>query len=235
MERKALTVHQPVKSPERMEARTGRSNRERRQATEQAIMAGFERVLVDSGVAGLTLNAVVKAAGVGKKQVYDYFGGLTGLATAWVERNGIWPPLEDIIGEPMEAFALRAPAEKLRIVNRQCAVMLRGNAPLCELLCGEFIRSPEVKAAVEHVRQQVRRDFERVLMSDPALARDDYLALNTVAYSAATYLALRAHSQPRFFGFDLSTESAWEAVLTMFDRVMDKAARGIAAEEAKDD
>jgi AcrR family transcriptional regulator len=226
-----LTVHQPVKSDQR----ANRSNRERRHETEEAIIAAFEHVLVESGVAGLTLNAIVKQAKVGKKQIYDYFGGVTGLATAWVERKGIWPPLEEIIGESMDAFALRAPADKLRIVNRQCAVMLRNNAPLCELLTGEFIRSPEVKAAVEHVRQLVRRDFERVLMSDPALAHDDYLALNTIAYSAATYLALRAHSQPRFFGFDLSSETSWQVVLNMFDRVMDKAARGIEEERAKGD
>lgn len=226
-----MTVHQPVKS----ESRVSRTNRVRRQETEDSIIAAFEHVLVQSGVAGLTLNAVVKQAKVGKKQIYDYFGGLTGLATAWVERKGIWPPLEDIIGETMAAFAQRGPADKLRIVNRQCAVMLRGNAPLCELLTGEFIRSPEVKAAVEHVRQLVRRDFERVLLSDPELASEDYLALNTIAYSAATYLALRAHSQPRFFGFDLSSEASWEVVLGMFDRVMDKAAQGIAADQAKGD
>lgn len=207
----------------------------RRKETEDAIIAAFEQVLVHSGVAGLTLNAIVKQAKVGKKQVYDYFGGVTGLATAWVERKGIWPPLEEIIGESMEEFAHRAPADKLRIVNRQCAVMLRRNAPLCELLTGEFIRSPEVKAAVEHIRQLVRRDFERVLNSDPELAKEDYLALNIVAYAAATYLALRAHSQPRFFGFDLSTEESWEVVLAMFDRVMDKAARGIADSATKGD
>jgi AcrR family transcriptional regulator len=226
-----VTVHQPVKS----EARTGRSNRERRQETEDGIIAAFEHVLVHMGVAGLTLNAIVKQAGVGKKQVYDYFGGVTGLATAWVERKGIWPPLEEIIGETMDDFARRSPSDKLRIVNRQCAVMLRGNAPLCELLTGEFIRSPEVKAAVEHVRQLVRRDFERVLASDPALAREDYLALNSIAYAATTYLALRAHSQPRFFGFDLSDEASWALVMGMFDRVMDKAARGIEDGPAKVD
>lgn len=226
-----MIVHQPVKS----EVRTVRSNRERRQETEASIIAAFEHVLVNMGVAGLTLNAIVKQAGVGKKQIYDYFGGVTGLATAWVERKGIWPPLEDIIGETMDDFGRRSPADKLRIVNRQCAVMLRRNAPLCELLTGEFIRSADVKAAVEHVRQLVRRDFERVLASDPALAHEDYLALNSIAYAATTYLALRAHSQPRFFGFDLSDEASWALVMGMFDRVMDKAARGIAEGAAKVD
>ncbi len=208
-----------------------RTNRDRREETENAIIDGFERLLEREGIAGVGVNALVKEASVGKKQLYDYFGGITGVAVAWVERRGIWPPLEEIVGESMEAFGKRAPIDKLRLVNRQCASMLRRNGPLCELLTGEFFRSTEVKSAVEHIRQLVRRDFERVLASDPVLGSEDYLALNTVAYAATTYLALRARSQPRFFGFDLSTETSWGVVMNMFDRVMETAALGIAARE----
>jgi AcrR family transcriptional regulator len=208
--------------------RPSRSNSDRRRETEDAILDAFERLLVRDGVAGLGVNALVKEAGIGKKQLYDYFGSISGVAEAWVKERGIWPPLEEIVGEPMEAFDQRRPVEKLRIINRQCAIMLRGNAPLCELLTGEFMRSVEVKEAVEHIRQLVRLDFERVLKSDPVLSGEDYLALNTVAYAATTYLALRAHSQPRFFGFDLSAEASWQMVMNMFDRVMDNAEQGIA-------
>jgi AcrR family transcriptional regulator len=225
-----LNIHQSDKI-----LRPARSNPQRRRDTEENIIEAFERVLVRDGVSGLGVNALIKEARVGKKQLYDYFGGITGLATAWVERRGIWPPLEDIIDETMDEFAKRRPAEKLRIVNRNCATMLRRNAPLCELLTGEFVRSNDVKDAVEHIRQLVRRDFERVLNSDPELSRDDFLALNTIAYAATTYLALRAHSQPRFFGFDLSTEASWQIVLGMFDRVMDNAERGMEAADGKID
>ena len=120
----------------------------------------------------------------------------------------------------MEAFTARPPHERLLRANRNYADMLRKNEPLCELLTGEFTRSPEVKDAVEHVRQLIRRDFERVMMIDDAMAHPDLLALNAVAYSAATYLALRAHSQPTFFGFDLSVETSWQTVASMFERVV---------------
>lgn len=207
--------------------RPTRSNAVRRQNTEEAIVDAFGRLLEREGVAGIGVNALIKEASVGKKPLYDYFGGLEGVAVEWVRRRGIWPPLEEIVGEPLEQFLEREPGEKLRLINRHCAEMLRANAPLCELLSGEFVRSPEMKQAVEHVRQLVRLDFERVLKSDPVLSSEDYLALNTVAYAATTYLALRAHCQPRFFGFDLSTETNWQVVMNMFDRVMDNAERGI--------
>jgi AcrR family transcriptional regulator len=207
----------------------------RRKDTETEILDAFERLLVRDGVAKLGVNALIKEAGVGKKQLYDYFGGLAGVATAWVETRGIWPPLEEIVKEPMGQFLARKPTEKLRIINRNCATMLRENAPLCELLTGEFMRSEDLKSAVEHVRQLVRLDFERVLKSDPVLGSEDFLALNTIAYAATTYLALRAHCQPRFFGFDLSVETSWQTMLNMFDRVMDIAERGMEASKSQVD
>jgi AcrR family transcriptional regulator len=222
----AVNIHLSDKLPER---RPARRNSDRRRETEEGIIDAFARLLVRDGVAGIGVNALVKEAGVGKKPLYDYFGGLEGVAVEWVQRRGIWPPLEEIVGEPLSTFDKRRPAEKLRLINRKCAEMLRKNAPLCELLSGEFIRSTEMKRAVEHVRQLVRLDFERVLKSDPELSGEDYLALNTIAYAATTYLALRAHCQPRFFGFDLSTETSWQIVMNMFDRVLDNAELGIAS------
>ncbi len=209
-----------------------RRQADRRAATETAILDAFDRLLTRSGVGGLGVNALIKEAGVGKKQLYDYFGGLAGVAAAWVRQRTVWHSLEDIIGEPWEVFAARAPIDKLRRVNACYAASLRRNPRLAELLAGEFLRSAEVKEAVEHVRNLVRGDFERVLASDPRLQTSDMLAINLMAYAAATYLGLRAHHQPTFFGFDLSSETAWSAVLTMFERAMalaDPARTGLGA------
>lgn len=201
--------------------------RAKREATEASIIDAFGRLLESEGVAGLGVNALIKEASVGKKQVYEYFGGISGVAEAWVKERGIWPPLEEILGESMDSFNRRSPVEKLRIVNRQCAIMLRGNAPLCELMAGEFVQSQEIKEAVLHIRQLVREDFDLILRSDPELSRPEYLALSTIAYAATTYLALRAHCQPNFFGFDLSSEASWQTVLNMYDSVVTNAGAGI--------
>lgn len=200
--------------------RVPRRQADRRAATEAAILDAFDRLLTRAGVAGLGVNALVKEAGVGKKQLYDYFGGLAGVAVAWVRQRTVWHSLEDIIGEPWDAFQARTPIDKLRRVNGAYAASLRRNPRLAELLAGEFLRSAEVKEAVEHVRNLVRGDFERVLNSDERLRHPDMLAINLLAYASATYLGLRAHHQPVFFGFDLSSETAWSAVMTMFDRTL---------------
>ncbi len=197
-----------------------RPQQERRASTESAIIDAFDRLLAAGGIQALGINALVKEAAVGKKQIYDYFGGLNGVAGAWVQRAHVWPPLDEIIGQSWEDFLARKPADKLAHVNLRYAESLRGNPRLCELLSGEFVPSDEVKSAVEHVRQLIRQDFERILQSDPDLRHPDMLAYNLVAYACATYLGLRAHHQPIFFGFDLSAETSWLAVMGMFQRVL---------------
>ncbi|MFN7176456.1 MAG: TetR/AcrR family transcriptional regulator [Thermaurantiacus sp.] len=216
----------------RREAKRAGRQRARRRATEDSILDAFDRLLERGGVSALGVNALVKEAGVGKKQLYDYFGGLAGVAGCWVRQRTVWHSLEDIIGEPWERFAARPPGEKLRHVNACYAESLRRNPRLCELLAGEFLRSEEVKAAVDHVRQLVREDFERVIASDPALRHPDMAALNLVAYTCATYLGLRAHHQPVFFGFDLSSETAWVTVMHMVDRTLARAASDLAGAES---
>lgn len=194
------------------------SQKDRRAATEQAIIEAFERLLARGGIGALGINALVKEAGVGKKQVYDYFGGLNGVAGAWVTSSEVWRPIEEIIDEPWDEFLKRSPAEKQILVCGRYAASLRKNPLLCELLSGEFIKSDEVKSAVEHVRQLIRLDFEKVLKSDERLETPDMLAFSVMAYSCATYLGLRAYHQPIFFGFDLSAETSWLTIMSMFER-----------------
>jgi AcrR family transcriptional regulator len=195
--------------------------RAKRAATEAGIIDAFERLLLRDGVAGIGVNALVKEAGIGKRQLYSYFGGLSGVATQWIIRRNIWPSLGQLRGQDPMSFAQKSAAEKIRIVNFNYADALRRNPPLCELLTGEFTRSAELKEAIEHVRQLVRRDFEQLFAEDPDLARPEVMELNAMAYAASTYLAMRSNAQPVFFGLDLSTERGWQAAMGMFERVIE--------------
>ncbi len=217
-----MLVEQVMVRPEGAIQATPSRQQARRVMTEEGIIDAFERLLIREGVGGLGVNSLIKEAGVGKKQVYEYFGGLPGVATEWVKRRGVWPPIETTIGEPLADFLRRPPAERILIVNRNYAVMMRANPPLCELLMGEFTKTPEVKDAVDHVRQLIREDFEKIMFADGVdpINNFDLMALSTIAYSAASYLAMRAHSKAKFFGFDLNDDAAWGNVMAMFERVI---------------
>ncbi len=211
-----------VKTDQQADKAPSRSvQRAKRDATENGIIDAFERLLIRDGASGIGVNGLVKEARIGKRQLYAYFGGLAGVASEWVKRRNAWPTLDQLRGESPTLFARRPSVQKIRIINRNYAEALRRSPPLCELLTGEFTRSVELKAAVDHIRQCVRRDFERLFAEDPDLARPEVMELNAMAYAAATYLAMRANSQPVFFGLELSTDQAWGTAMGMFERVVD--------------
>ena len=59
----------------------------RRQTSERALLDAFEALLERHGPAGLGVNAVLDSARVGKRLLYEYFGDLEGLATAWARER----------------------------------------------------------------------------------------------------------------------------------------------------
>ena len=97
----------------------------KRQATEQRIIKAFEKVLRRDGAEKLGVNAIIKEAGVGKGLLYDYFGGLEGLAEAWVKNTDFVPSMEDIVGEPLETFREKSTAECIGQIHVNYATMLK--------------------------------------------------------------------------------------------------------------
>jgi AcrR family transcriptional regulator len=209
--------------------RKPRAPQKRRLATELQILAAFGRLMERDGLHAAGVNALVKEASVGKKQIYEYFGGLEGVAQAWVQRTAFWPRGEDLIAEPLDSFLARPPLERLRILVRVYAQALRDNPAVATLMAGEFAGPPELRAAVEATRVRIWQEYERLFFAEARSLDQDILALNVVLLPAVTYIGLRARFDPRFFGFDLQSEASWAAVLGMIDRVIALAAEGRAA------
>ena len=66
------------------------------------------------GIQGVGINQVVKEAGVGKWLLYEYFGGLQGLATAWAKNTDFLPTDSEIAGtDDADSYARRSTAEQL--------------------------------------------------------------------------------------------------------------------------
>ena len=85
-----------------------------RKATEEAIVAAFEAVLLRDGVPGLGVNAVAQEAGVNKVLIYRYFKDLPGLARHWANASSFWPSALELIGNDPDAFASLPVRERVK-------------------------------------------------------------------------------------------------------------------------
>ncbi|MBI1686628.1 TetR/AcrR family transcriptional regulator [Caulobacter hibisci] len=198
----------------------------RRIATEAAIVEAFGRLMERGSVHDAGVNALIKEAGVGKKQIYDYFGGLGGVADAWVRRTGIWPRLTDMLDESLDAFHQRPAMERLRMLVRAYASTLRAHPAVATIMAGEFAGPPELRDAVTAVRIRIWEEYERLFIGQRSEDKE-LLAVAMTMLSAVSYIGMRAKFEPNFFGFDLQDDAAWDQVSGMLDHVMGRYQTGV--------
>ena len=191
----------------------------KRRATQQRIIDAFERILVRDGVGGIGINAIMAEAGIQKTLIYRYFGGLEGLAEAWMEQADLAPSVEDIAGMPLEDFrGLDAPT-RLATIHINYARLLRDRPAACRILAEDLRHGSDLPKVLEKARLLLGKSHEELLMSDPELMQPKYLSAIFVLQAAANYLALRAQASPVYNGIPLDSEEGWGQVMDMLRAV----------------
>lgn len=195
------------------------TQRARRAASEKAILDAFEGLFKRHGAHGVGVNAVLGSAGVGKRLLYEYFGDLEGLASAWA-RERIDPlalgarrdELEKQVGE-------MTPARRTTAINADYGTQLKNHAWAAQVLLAELQQPNNVTQALRQVRRHMGDDYEGLALD--RIPREDRVAMAVafVTHAAAIYLALRAKFAPDYNGLDLGTDEGWDAALSMLDTV----------------
>ena len=198
----------------------------RRQKTENAILDGFERALTKHGIAKLGVNAVMREAGVAKPMLYDYFGDLSGLAEAWVERRGIWPGQHDGFLPDLAEEAKRIdPHQRIKDLFLQFANALRQNPVALEILAADLSGSDELGNAMHALRQKWSDSLGTELLKSISPEQLDIEKFTTVFYPAIVYLALRSRRNIPVGRFDLSKESGWSGAMSVMAQTIDDVAQ----------
>jgi AcrR family transcriptional regulator len=193
----------------------------KRQATEQRIIDAFEKVLRRDGAENMGVNAIVKEAGVGKGLLYDYFGGLEGLAQAWVKNTDFVPSMEEIVGEPLDTFREKSAVDCIGQIHVNYATMLKKDKLAGQLMAEELLRKSALSKPMQTIRHHIGKSHEAFFMQDEKFMDPDAMALIFVLQAASNYLALRAQHAPVYNGIDISTEDGWDMMMQMVKRVAD--------------
>jgi AcrR family transcriptional regulator len=197
--------------------------RQKRQATEAAIIAALDRLVRREGLRRVGVNALVKEAGVGKGLIYQYFGGLAGVVKAWGEKNKLWPSTAELMGISDTAFSGLSPREQIRAVVRNHLQGLRNNPLSVEVLADELMAPTEITEALRAARQRLGREHEAIHAHNHAMRAYDNRSVVMILLAAANYFAMRAARAPRYMGDMIDTPDGWNALLKRFDRIIDLA------------
>ena len=192
------------------------------EAKEQALIRAFDKVLQRDGVQGVGVNAVIKESGVGKNLLYKYFGGLQGLARAWGERSDFMPREDELAGADVAAYSKLSTAEQISHNYRAYAAGLRRRPRTLEILANELLRPNQLTAALEEVRTRFGRDLQKYFTRPDEYSREGTIALLVILNAAVTYLALRAHSAPRYFWYQLDRDEDWNDINEMIELIVER-------------
>lgn len=197
-----------------------------RSGKERALVAAFDHLLQEKGAHRVTVNGVVRRAGVGKSLLYAYFGGLEGLAAAWAERSDLLPSDAELLGEDAARYARLSTREQLTRNYQRYARALRSRPRTLELLGGELLQQTAITRALERVRVAHGRSLVRLFSRPEEYEREEVVALQFLLYAAICYLCLRSRTAPRYFGLRLDRDVDWRRIEAMIAMVIGRVVNG---------
>ncbi len=215
----AVNRHSGIAATERRWARD-------RSGKERALVEAFDHLLQEKGAHRVSVNAVVRRAGVGKSLLYAYFGGLEGLAAAWAERSDLLPTDAELLGEDAAGYARLSTRAQLTRNYQRYARALRSRPRTLELLGGELLQQTAVTRALDRVRMAHGRSLVRFFSRPEEYEREEVVALQFLLYAAVCYLCLRSRAAPRYFGLRLDREADWRRIDAMLDLVIGRVVDG---------
>jgi AcrR family transcriptional regulator len=197
-----------------------------RAGKEQALINAFDQLLQEEGAHRVSVNSVIKRAGVGKSLLYDYFGDLGGLATAWAGRTDFLPGDAEMLGDDAASYAGLSTQQQLTRNYQRYLAALRKRPRTLAVLASELIADTDATRALDQVRTTYGRGLARFFSRPAEYARREVVALQVLLYGAVTYLALRSRTSPRYFGLRLDRDSGWREVDAMLDLVIGRVMGG---------
>jgi AcrR family transcriptional regulator len=196
-----------------------RSGRDRA-ATEARLKAAVATLLEKGGFGALGPSSVAAEAGVDKKLIYRYFGGLEGLVAAVFSEPGFFPDLDELCAGDVAAVRALPPGPRARRLLAAYVDALTRRPLVLELMAWETVERNRFTALAESAREALGIRLLAVLFDDIA----DRRGLNgaaAMATASIAYLLVRRRKIRLFNGLDLWSEAAWDEILEAAERLVE--------------
>lgn len=188
----------------------------RREQTEREILKALGEQILETGMAGVGINAIAKRAGVSKELIYRYFDGMPGLMLAWMQEQDFWTARSHLLKD--SESSQRAPADLIMSMLRDQIESLANNETLREVRRWELIERNEVSAQLADRREKVARSFiDRV---DGLTEEVDVPAVVSIMLAGVLYLMLRSKTESHFMGVPLRTNEGWSRLYAGLEHIV---------------
>jgi len=193
-----------------------------KEITKDKLVKAVGKVMAEVGFRNLGVNPVAREAGVDKKLIYRYFGGLTGLVEAYGQTLEFWPSAEELLGPDQESVRNLPPHELMALFFKRYLKAILARPNTLEILAWEAMERNSLTSALEEVRVKTALEFFELMEQDPP-EDVDLTALVLFMAGAVNFLAVRSRVHRHLGGVDLESEDGW----TRIERTIDQLLEGV--------
>jgi len=189
--------------------------------SKEKFLSAVAKILKTKGYAGLKINDIAKVAGVDKKMIYTYFGGLDGLIDEYIRNQDFWSNVHaDMASEPMDdggkAFTKEVFLSQFDYLSK--------NKELQKVL---LWRLSEERKSLRKLTDEQEENGEVLFsqITDPHFGEhaEKFRAVSAVLVAGMYYLNMYAeHNGSVFSGIDLKTDDGRKAIKDAVSFLIDK-------------
>lgn len=192
-----------------------------KELTRQRLINAVGNVLAEDGFQYLGVNQVARKAGVDKKLIYRYFGGLPNLIAEYGKTLHFWPSADELLGPDRSRAATMLPHELMSLFFKRYLRAIRSRPQTLEILAWEAIERNELTKALEDIRARSALEFFELMGADPP-DDVDLTAFVIIMAGAMNFLALRSRLHGTLGGVDLHSDEGWARIEQTVDRIMER-------------
>lgn len=190
-----------------------------KEITQDRLVQAVGKVLAEVGFQRLGVNMVAREAGVDKKLIYRYFGGLRELVAAYGETVEFWPTAEELLGDESAEISTMAPHELMSLFFRRYLRAILNRPQTLEILAWEALERNDLTRGLEESRVKTALEFFELMEQDPP-EDVDLTALVLVLTGAVNFLAVRSRVHSSIGGVDLRSEEGWQRIERSIDGIL---------------
>lgn len=194
--------------------------------SKEKFLSAVGKILKTKGYSGLRINDIAKVAGVDKKMIYTYFGGLDGLINEYIRTQDFWSNVHtDMASEPIDdggkAFTKEIFLSQFDYLSK--------NKELQKVL---LWRLSEERKTLRKLTDQQEEKGEVLFsqITDPHFGEhaEKFRAVSAVLVAGMYYLNMYAeHNGSVFSGIDLKTDDGRKAIKDAVSYLIDKTYDGL--------
>ncbi len=194
-----------------------------REATCRKIVDAVGHVLAAEGFRGVGLRSVAREAGVDKRLIYRYFGGLPKLMKAYADSGDFWWTVDELIGDELPGPEHDTASAWVALALRRHVQALKRRPLTQEILVWELSERNTLTDELSVLRERRAAELLERLgekLGEGGVGVGEWRAVGALIVAATTYLVVRTRTCDSYAGIDLQDEAGWAEIERGIDLIV---------------